>query len=259
MRHPGAKEVCNGVDDDRDGIVDEDVKAGWLLLTVDSHAREVVEIDPGSGATRRVTSILGESSRSLHWPDVQSNDGSSIVHDSAGCLHGLHSCTGQLNLIGATRTGDMGGVSIAGTGMLYGTGQASDQLVRMDVATGLASPVGPLGFALSSGGVASDCATDTRRGSTTGLIRGFVMSSVPFAGVGLEFDTSTGRLLAATGSANELWSMDPATGGSTRIGCIDTRNANDLAFHPAHPFVRTLGRRPAWESRGRARPPGHPG
>jgi hypothetical protein len=51
--------------------------------------------------------------------------------------------------------------------------------------------------------------------------------------VGLEFDPVSGQLLAATGRGNSLYSVDPITGTSTRIGALGTRNANDLALHPA--------------------------
>ena len=178
--------------------------------------------------------------------DVRANDGLSVVHDSGGFLHTLDPCTGQLTLLGATGTGDMGGISFAGTGTLFGVNQSSDQLMNLDPFTGLATAVGPLGVDLSACGIAYDCATDTLYGAdtsglvfqvdtTTGLLHSFVMSSVPFSGVGLEFDNASGLLLASTGRDNTLWTIDPTTGSSTRIGSLDTENANDLAFHPACP------------------------
>ena len=243
-RWPDApSDICDAIDNDCDGDIDEDVKAGWILLSVDSNARTVVQIDPATGATSVLSSISGSFTGSLNSMDVRANDGLSIVHASTGWVHTLDACDGQLDTVGPTGVGDMGGISFAGTGALYGISQASDELMQLDPFTGAAMVVGALGFDLNATGIAYDCATDTLYGADTGgmmfevdpitgLLFNFKATGVPFRGVGLEFDPSSRQLLAATGSGNTLYSIDPATGTSTRIGELDTLNANDLAFHP---------------------------
>lgn len=247
-RWPGAtSDFCDGLDNDCDGTVDEDVKAGWILISVDSSAGQVVQIDPGTGATSVLSTLSGASyAGSLNSMDVRANDGLSIVHDSAGQILGLDACTGVLSTIGPTNVGDMGGISFAGSGVLYGISQASDELMQIDPFTGGATPLGDLGFDLSASGIAYDCATDTLYGAdtsgmvfqvdtSTGLLHRFVMTSVPFSGVGLEYDPYSQKLLAGTGLGNALYVVDPASGSSTRVGTLGTANANDLALHPPCP------------------------
>jgi hypothetical protein len=237
---------CDAVDNDCDGMVDEDVETGWILLSVDSESGRVLEIDPATGATTVLSTLSASVSGSINSMDVRANDELSIVHDSSGRLHTLDACTGQLTSIGATGAGDMGGISFAGGGSLYGISQASDEFMSLSTTTGAASVVGALGFDLSACGIAYDCSTDTLYGAdnsgqifqvdtTTGLLHSFVSIDVPFRGVGLEFDHTTGDLLASTGSGNALYRVNPVTGASTRVGAIGATNANDLAFHPACP------------------------
>lgn len=238
---------CDGLDNDCDGDVDENVKSGWILISVDSSAGQVVEIDPRTGTTSVLSTLSGASySGSLNSMDVRANDGLSLVHDSAGQILGLDACSGVLSTIGPTNVGDMGGISFAGSGVLYGVSQVSDELMQIDPFTGAATPLGDLGFNLSASGIAYDCATDTLYGAdtsgmvfevdtTTGLLHSFVMTSVPFSGVGLEYDPYSQKLLAATGMGNALYVVDPTSGSASRVGALGTANANDLALHPPCP------------------------
>ena len=234
---------CDGLDNDCDGDVDEDVKADWILVSVDSNAGQIVQIDPTTGATAVLSLIDGSYTGSLNSMDARDKDGLSVVHDNAGVLHSLDACTGDLTLLGPTGAGDMGGISFAGTGKLYGISQSSDQLMTLDPVTGAATPVGALGFNLGASGIAYDCTTDTLYGADasgavfqvdteTGRLHSFVSTGVPFNGVGLAFDPVSGQLLASTGRSNSLWSVDPVTGRSTEIGPLGTVNADDLALHP---------------------------
>ena len=47
---PGAQDGCNAVDDDCDGTVDEDVKLGWSLVSIDTTTGYVYEIDPSKNS-----------------------------------------------------------------------------------------------------------------------------------------------------------------------------------------------------------------
>ena len=55
--YPGALDRCNAADDDCDGDVDEDVKLGWSLVTIDTLSGNVYEIDPSTAAMTAITSI----------------------------------------------------------------------------------------------------------------------------------------------------------------------------------------------------------
>jgi hypothetical protein len=242
--HPGATDICNATDDDCDGSVDEDVKAGWTLVSIDTRAGDIVEIDPATAAVSVITDIT-DTSVTINSMDVR-EDGTPIVHNSADYeLMSIDVCSGDTTSIGSTGTSDMGGIGFGSSGQLYGLDTANDRLVQLSTTTGLATPVGPLGFDIGANGLAYDCSTDTLWGAdsasgnifgvdlATGAATGFVSTSVPFGSVGLEFDHGSGMLLAATGYA--LYEVDPATGATTFIGDLDTDLTDDLAFYPPCP------------------------
>ena len=242
--NPDMVDLCNATDDDCDGDVDEDVKAGWVLVTIDTRAGDIVEIDPSTAAVSVITDI-SDTSITINSMDVR-EDGTPIVHNSADYeLMTIDVCSGDTATIGSTGTSDMGGIGFGSSGRLYGLSTSDDMLVELDTSTGRASTVGPLGFDIGSNGLAYDCSTDTLWGAdsgsgqifgldlATGAATGFLATSVPFRSVGLEFDHSTGMLLAATGY--ELYEVDPSSGAATWIGDLDTDLTDDLAFYPPCP------------------------
>ncbi len=242
--HPGAEDICNATDDDCDGDVDEDVKAGWSLVTIDTRAGDVVEIDRSTAAVAVITAI-DDSSITINSMDVR-EDGTPIVHNSADYeLMTIDVCTGTTATIGATGTSDIGGIGFGSSGSLYGLDTYNDALVQLSTTTGLATTIGALGFDIGANGLAYDCSTDTLWGAdsatgnifgldlATGVATGFVSTGVSFSSVGLEFDHGTGMLLAATGSA--LYEVDPSSGATTFVGDLDTDLTDDLAYYPPCP------------------------
>jgi len=127
------------------------------------------------------------------------------------------------------------------TNTLYGADIVNDQLVTVDVATGLATPVGPLGFDAVQA-LAFDPHTDTLYGSD------------PQSGQLLTIDTQTGAATAVgpTGftyirslaydpvgdvlygsNASVLVTLDTTTGNATAVGPFGYTGIWSLAFDPA--------------------------
>jgi hypothetical protein len=242
--YPGAIDGCNAYDDDCDGMVDEDVKAGWSLVTIDTQSMTVYEIDI-SNANVTPISTIQSGLTGINSMDVW-EDGTAIVHSNAGSvLYSFDVCQGTGTLIGPTGISVMGGISFGSGNQLYGLNAGDDDLMALDITTGAGSVVGSLGNNIGNNGMAYDCSTDTLYGAdaalnriftvdpTTGLASNFVSTSVPFQGVGLEFDHATGLLLASTGS--HLYTIDPATGSSNLVGAFNGLLADDLAFYPTCP------------------------
>ena len=241
------RDDCDAIDNDCDGDVDEDVKAGWVLVSLDSEYGYVLEIDPSAGTVSELAPLSDyTSSGSINTMDVR-EDGLAIAHHNGGTLLSLDVCSGTVTTLGATGVGDMGGISFAGGGLLYGQDHDNDQLVQLNTKTGAATVIGAFGYDLGSDGLAYDCTTDTLYGldgssgqifqvdRSTGQLHSFVATSGSFSGVGLEFDHSDGSLLAATGSTRKLYRIDPATGTTTDLGTFSASRIDDVAFHPACP------------------------
>ncbi len=242
--YPGAEEHCDGEDNDCDGDSDEDTKAGWALVSVDTNAGYVYEIDPTSGSTTTIVAIA-DSSVGINTMDVR-EDGTAVVQDHVNLMiHQIDACAGTLTSIGATGVGNMCGISFGPGGVLYGMDTTNDNLVQIDVGSGAGTVIGPLGLDVGNCGLAYDCGTDTLYGadgtsnqvfvldSATGAASAFVSTGVPFSAVGLELDNATGLLLASTGA--DLYTVDPATGTTTYMGAMGGSNIDDLAYHPACP------------------------
>jgi hypothetical protein len=242
--HPGMpSDMCDGVDSDCDGDVDEDSKAGWDLFSVNTGDGNVYDVDSATAALSSVCSVSTDIR--INSMDVSENM-VSIVHIARDKQIAIFdACTGSYTVIGAHGAGGIGGVSFGPDGRLFGIGGESDALWEFDLGTGLATQVGPLGIDIGSNGLAWDCTTQTMYGAdtlgdrifeidlTTGAAQNERSTDVPFESVGLEFDRASGELIASTGGS--LYTVDPATGNSTYVGPFSAYFMDDLAWHPACP------------------------
>lgn len=233
---------CDGVDSDCDGDVDEDSKAGWELVTVDTNNGVTLAIDP---ATAALTSFAPVSTaENINTMDVNEN-GMAVVHvNTLEELALFDACTGAWTSIGAHGIGGIGGIAFGPSGRLFGIG-GGDTLYEFDLTTAAATEIGPLGIDINTSGLAWDCTTQTLYGAdggqdvvfevdvNTGAATNIRRTSVPFNAVGLEFDRVSGDLLAST--ADRLYTIDPTTGSSTYIGYFPGNHADDLAWHPTCP------------------------
>jgi hypothetical protein len=246
--HPGiVGDSCDGVDTDCDGDIDEDSKAGWSLLSIDTRDKQVYDIDPASGALSVVTPIVFPEL--INSMDVSEN-GLSVVHartsgtTSTRTIQYLDACTGTLTMIGPHGATAFGGIAFGPDGRLFGIG-SGDVLYELDLTTGLATSVGPLGIDIGTSGLAWDCTNQRMFGAdgnqdrvfevdlVTGAATRVRSTGVPFSSVGIEYDRASGLLYAATGTA--LYTIEPSTGASTRVGDLDASNIDDLAWHPTCP------------------------
>ena len=242
--HPGMPtDQCDGEDTDCDGDIDEDSKAGWSLLSVDTSDRKVYDIDPATAGLSSVVSL--STSKGINSMDVSEN-GISVIHSytAPASIEIFDACTGTLTNIGAHGTSGIGGIGFGPSGRLFGIG-SNDTLWEFDLSTGAATAVGPLGIDIGNSGLAWDCTTSTMYGAdgtgdrifevdlATGAATNIRSTSVPFASVGLEYDQRSGLLYAATGT--KLYTIEPSTGASTFVGNLAAGNIDDLAWHPTCP------------------------
>jgi len=241
--NPGvAMDYCDGVNNDCDDEIDEDSKAGWSFLSVNTHNSNIYDIDPSTAAISSLTSISSEIR--INSMDVSEN-GVAFVHIASENQIGLFdACTGTATALGYHGAGSIGGIAFGPAGRLFGIG-AGDTLWEFDLSTGAATAIGPLGIDIGSSGMAWDCSSQTMFGAdtnedivfeidlSTGQALHIQSTEVPFAAVGLEFDRESGLLLASSGTA--LYTVDPRTGDTTSVGEFGVTNMDDLAWHPVCP------------------------
>lgn len=235
---------CNGIDEDCDGQIDEDVKAGWQLLSIDTNADEIYSINPNNGDTTAIGAISGDFK--INSMDV-SESGISIVHDHQNKqLWELNVCTGDINAFPNSNPNiSTCGIAFGPYNKFYGLDTSNDQLVEYSTQTGIATPIGPLGIAIGSCGLTYDCSENRLIGANattgeifsidpnTGAAFDLIQTQVPFQSVGVEFDHASGLLLAST--KTELYSVDVQNGDTTLIGPLGGTNIDDLAYYPQCP------------------------
>ena len=171
-----------------DGTVDEDVKVGWSLVTIDTQSMNVYEINTSNASVSSITGI--QSGLTANSMDV----GRHFVHSNAGStLYSFDVCQGTGVSIGTTGVGAVGGILL---GKLYGLN--SEQSVQTSI-WGLWGTTSATMVWRTTAVPKKGCLTESHLYSRNTEQR-FVSTSVPFASVGLEFDHSTGLLLASTGS-----------------------------------------------------------
>ncbi len=242
--NPGVyADYCDGVNNDCDDEFDEDSKAGWTLMSVNTHDGNVYAVDPVSGAPTSIAPV--STAIRINSMDVSEN-GLSFVHISSEKELGLFdACTGTVTTLGPHGAGGLGGISFGPGGRLFGIGGGEDTLWEFDLSTGVGTAIGPLGIDIGSSGMARDCSTQTMYGAdtnqdivfeldlATGEARNIQSTAVPFSAVGLEYDRASGLLFASSGTA--LYTVDPTNGDTVSLGAFGASNMDDLAWHPSCP------------------------
>ena len=242
--HPGATDDCDGVDTDCDGDVDEDSLDGMALISVDTNAGTIFEIDTATGAATAITSIDPSFGGAINTVAVDGNTALGQDYTDLQLVE-VDVCDGTMSGLGAHGAGNTCGISWGPGGKLYGIDSTNDTLVEFDPTTGKATTIGSLGFDLQSCGLSYDCTNDRLVGAesvsdtlftvdtTTGAATTLVTTDVAFGSVGIEYDPVEQRFLVSDGT--ELYAVDPTTGASTDIGPTGGTNIDDLVFYPECP------------------------
>jgi hypothetical protein len=177
--------------------------------------------------------------------DINEN-GVAYVYDHNSQKIGLFDpCTGEVDLLPeANEDYVICGISFANDGTLYAIDSKHDLLLKYNLITGKAIPVGSLEMNIGACGLAYDIETETLLGATastseifhidiyTGATTNHVIADVPFESVGIEYDEETDTLLAST--SNELYSIELNNGTSVFLGTLEG-HIDDLVYDPGCP------------------------
>ncbi|MCB9793068.1 MAG: hypothetical protein H6741_10115 [Alphaproteobacteria bacterium] len=241
---PGAPEDCDGVDNDCDDAVDEDVKQGWMLVTVDQGGTPY-EIDPATGRLSYMPTLSPRPNQVTSF-DVR-EDGLAVAMDldRGPRLVELDLCAASATWLGEVDSGSVGGIGFGPNGDLFALDYDADQLLTLDPADGATLDAVDLGFDLGTTGIAWSCADRVFYGvdgnadtlftldPATGQIGDVRALGVDFTYVGIEYEPSSGTLLASTGSA--LYRIEPSTATASWIANLSLAGVNDLALYPECP------------------------
>ncbi len=238
--NPGEHDSCDGLDQDCDGVVDDDAHAGKFMLTVDTNHGYAYEIDKATAGSAAVSAL--DSGYKINSVAVD-EDGWAVGNEyQTDTLVDIDPCTGAISTIGATGVGNSCGISFGPDGKLYGMDNVTDTLVEFDQTTAVATTIGSIGYNVTSCGMAYDCTNDVLYGATnngdvlfkfdatTGAAYDLVYTDVPFSSVGIEYDPASGLIYAATGT--DLYTVDPADGTTVFVGPLGGTNVDDLVHYP---------------------------
>ncbi len=240
--NPGETDLCDGVDNDCDGELDEAVVEGRFLMSGDTSEDAVLSINPDDASAVEITSLTTSTPISSV---AVGPDGTAFVHN-AGILYSFDPCTGELTEIGASGRGTICGLTFDDSGTLYGLDRTSRTLVTFDTSTGAGTSVGALGFRIAACGMAYDCTTDRLVAAdastnslftidpSSGATSDFVSTGLSLGSVGLEYDPRSQSFLLSTGVS--LYDVDYSTGDTALIGTVAPgTNVDDLVFYPECP------------------------
>jgi len=244
--HPGASDLCDGIDTDCDEDIDEDHRPNWWLGTVGNDGW-LYRIDLAAGTIVRETELSNFGGTINSVEVFEQSQAFGHIHNPPNQpLITFDACTGVITTIGPTGTNAVGGIAFSDTSDLLGLDHGDESLVEFDQSTGAATTLLQFPFDLGKGGMAYDCSTGTIYGvdantdevfvvdPTVPELRDFQLTNVPFDSVGLEWDQASGTLLAAT--AKQVYSIEPLTGATTLLAELDfTWDIDDLAYYPPCP------------------------
>ena len=190
---PGqSTDYCDGQDTDCDGDIDEDSKAGWSLLTIETCIGSVLEIDTTSGATSQVTPI--STDEQINTMDVSENGTGPATRCPRSHVRRLHWYLDR-SWCPRHRRG-RGRHRVRPERALFGIG--GDELYEFDSPPGRLGDRPPrhrCGHKWSRLGLHHPDHVRRRRQDrvfeidlTTGAATNVQRTSVPFSAVGLEFD-----------------------------------------------------------------------